>query len=174
MNCAGSDFGLQILLVGTAEDFDCLPQFRSFNATSASQFLHLAMSWTTKFVIVDQADCLHPCIDDRGTDELESSLLQVLGQRFGSLGLCRCAAVVFPLVDDRFSIHPLPTVFRKVLASVGHGKKRLRIADRRDYFLLTANDARVLHRQVDPSLVPTRYGLRIKLIEFCANRRSLS
>src|SRR5882762_6634005 len=77
---------------------------------------HVSISVTVDYVIVNHADRLHVCVDDRRSNEAETAALEIAAEcvRFG--GRCRNLTQRIPPILPRPAINELPAI--RVEASV--------------------------------------------------------
>jgi hypothetical protein len=92
-------------------------------------------------MVVDQTSRLHKGVTDRGTDEFEAALLQILAHRFSLWILCRDLVRPSPSVNNWSAIDKLPKVGVQGAQLLLDRQHSLRVRNRSGQFLSVADDA---------------------------------
>src|SRR3954470_1397271 len=122
-------------------------------------------------MVVDDADRLHPGVDDSRTDELEAATFELPGNLLGEgRGDDSVTAIV---LHDR-AVSERPAEIGEALAVLVHLAVDLRAADRRLDLGASANDAFVAHQPRDVGGAECRDLLRIEASEGAAESLALA
>ena len=110
-------------------------------------------------MIVHHACGLHKCVANRGADETESALLQILAHGVRFRGSRRYTPWAAPRLPQRFPAGELPDVCVEAAEFALHFQKRPRVRNRGRNFQAIANDARIGEQGAHFScVVPRDFG----------------
>src|SRR5579862_3375301 len=127
--------------------------------------LHFTISEAVDSVVVDHADSLHMCVNDRGADESESPRFEILAQRVGLVGSRRNLPPALPAVQLRASTDEPPAIAIEAPEFLLNREKRLRVAYHGLDLQPIANDCRIQRELLDPSCPIPRYLGRVERAE---------
>src|SRR6185295_16644657 len=129
---------------------------------------HVPISIAVDYVIVDHADRLHVCVDDRRSNEAETAALEIAAEcvRFG--GRRRNLTQRIPPVLPRPAIDELPAIRVEASEFFLHGQKRSRILHRSGNLQPVSDDPWLAGQLVHPSRRISRDFLWIELTECAA------
>src|SRR5438132_9019333 len=125
----------------------------------------LRMSKAVDQMVVDHAHGLHVRINDRRTDEGETTALQITAQGVGSSGASRDIPYGSPAVLDRAALDEAPLVSVEGSELFLKLEKRLGIPDRRFNLGPVANDPRIRKQRRDLPLVVAGDLPRVEPVE---------
>ena len=113
-------------------------------------------------MVVDHAGRLHVRVDDRGADEAEAALLEILAERVGLRRSRRHLLVLGPAILNRLAADEGPQVLREAAVLGLKIQVRARVGDRRLDLQPVADDARILQQPRQLALAEARDALGIK------------
>src|SRR5260370_15313049 len=129
---------------------------------------NVAISDTVGEMIIDYPDCLHVAVDHGGSDEAESSPLQIATERVGLARRGGNLAHGFPSILSRAAVDELPAIRVEAAVFFPHGQKRSGILHRRADLRAVPDDPGIDGELVDPRRGVSRDLLWIEIAERAA------
>jgi hypothetical protein len=126
---------------------------------------NVTISETVDEMIVDHPDGLHVAVDRGGSDEAESSPLQIATERIGLARRRGNLAHGFPSILSRAAVNELPAIRVEAAVFFPHGQKRSGILHRSGDLRAVPNNPGIGGELVDPSRGVSGDPLRIEVAE---------